>query len=45
MVSQHGQDKVIEQALELCPSEKMAWSTGQFLPQKILLFIDREAHR
>ena len=35
MVSQYGQEKVIEQALELCPSEKLAWSTGQ-LP---LIFI------
>ena len=31
MVSQNGQERVIEQALELCPSEKMMWSTGQFL--------------
>ena len=30
MVSQYGQEKVIEQALELCPSEKLTWSTGQF---------------
>ena len=29
MVSQQGQEKVIEQALELCPSEKLTWSTGQ----------------
>ena len=29
MVSQDGQEKVIGQALELCPSEKLTWSTGQ----------------
>ena len=28
MVSQDGQETVILQALELCPSEKLTWSTG-----------------
>ena len=28
MVSQDGQEKIIREALELCPSEKLLWSTG-----------------
>lgn len=29
MVSQDGQEKVITDALALCPSEKLTWSTGK----------------
>ena len=29
MISQDGQEKVIREALELCPSEKLTWSTGE----------------
>ena len=31
MVSQDGQEKIIREALELCPSEKLTWSTGSNL--------------
>ena len=31
MISQDGQEKVIREALELCPSSKLMWSTGKFL--------------
>ena len=38
MVSQGGQDSVIRQALELCPSEKLTWSTdGHWFPETYLL--------
>jgi hypothetical protein len=34
MVSQDGQEQVIRQALELCPSEKLCWSTdGHWFPE------------
>ena len=29
MISQDGQEKVIREALDLCPSEKLTWSTGE----------------
>ena len=29
MISQDGQEKVIRESLELCPSEKLTWSTGE----------------
>ena len=29
MVSQDGQEKIISDALALCPSEKLTWSTGE----------------
>ena len=38
MVSQEGQEKVIREALELCPSEKLTWSTdGHWFPETYLL--------
>ncbi|KAL8957819.1 MAG: hypothetical protein Q9183_005961, partial [Haloplaca sp. 2 TL-2023] len=38
MVSQDGQESVIKQALELCPSEKLTWSTdGHWFPETYLL--------
>ena len=40
MVSQYGQERVIEQALELCPSEKLMWSTdGHWFPETYLLAV------
>lgn len=40
MVSQYGQERVIEQALELCPSEKLLWSTdGHWFPETYLLAV------
>ena len=39
-VSQDGQEKVIAQALELCPSEKLHWSTdGHWFPETYLLAV------
>lgn len=38
MVSEDGQETVIKQALELCPSEKLTWSTdGHWFPETYLL--------
>lgn len=38
MVSQEGQEKVIRDSLELCPSEKLMWSTdGHWFPETYLL--------
>ncbi|KAL9034735.1 MAG: hypothetical protein Q9180_005244 [Flavoplaca navasiana] len=38
MVSQDGQESVVRQALELCPSEKLTWSTdGHWFPETYLL--------
>jgi len=38
MVSQEGQENVIREALELCPSEKLLWSTdGHWFPETYLL--------
>ncbi|KAL8870767.1 MAG: hypothetical protein Q9174_003264, partial [Haloplaca sp. 1 TL-2023] len=38
MVSQDGQESVIRQALELCPSGKLTWSTdGHWFPETYLL--------
>lgn len=34
MVSQNGQERVIQEALELCPSEKLTWSTGEIFPAR-----------
>ena len=40
MVSQEGQEKVVSQALELCPSEKLTWSTdGHWFPETYLLAV------
>ncbi|KAL8664622.1 MAG: hypothetical protein Q9202_002892 [Teloschistes flavicans] len=38
MVSQEGQENVVREALELCPSEKLTWSTdGHWFPETYLL--------
>ena len=40
MVSQDGQEKVIKDSLELCPSEKLMWSTdGHWFPETYLLAV------
>ena len=40
MISQEGQGKVISQALELCPSEKLTWSTdGHWFAETYLLAV------
>ena len=40
MTSQQGQERVVEQALELCPSEKLTWSTdGHWFPETYLLAV------
>uniref|UniRef100_A0A8H7K6I8 Glutamine synthetase n=1 Tax=Bionectria ochroleuca TaxID=29856 RepID=A0A8H7K6I8_BIOOC len=40
MVSRDGQEKVIRQVLELCPSSKILWSTGgHYLPETYLLAV------
>ncbi|KAI0555578.1 amidohydrolase-domain-containing protein [Xylaria curta] len=37
-VSRHGQENVVKQILEICPWEKILWSTdGHFLPETYLL--------
>ncbi|KAK4691745.1 glutamine synthetase, partial [Lecanoromycetidae sp. Uapishka_2] len=42
MVSQDGQEKIIREALELCPSEKLTWSTdGHWFPETYLLAVDQ----
>ena len=33
MVSQDGQERIISDALALCPSEKLMWSTGTAINQ------------
>jgi len=38
MVSQDGQEKVIREALELCPSEKLMWSTGSVPFNPIMMY-------
>ncbi|KAH0562449.1 hypothetical protein GP486_002863 [Trichoglossum hirsutum] len=40
MVSQDGQERVIREALELCPTEKLLWSTdGHWFPETFLLAV------
>ena len=40
MVSQEGQESCIREALELCPSEKLTWSTdGHWFPETYLLAV------
>ncbi|KAI9706115.1 MAG: hypothetical protein M1836_005521 [Candelina mexicana] len=40
MVSQEGQESVIRDALDLCPTEKMMWSTdGHWFPETYLLAV------
>jgi hypothetical protein len=40
MVSQEGQERVIREALELCPTEKLMWSTdGHWFPETFLLAV------
>lgn len=40
MVSQEGQEKAIRYSLELCPSEKLMWSTdGHWFPETYLLAV------
>lgn len=40
MISQQGQEKVVSQALELCPSEKLTWSTdGHWFPETYILAV------
>ncbi|CAH0051615.1 unnamed protein product [Clonostachys solani] len=40
MVSRDGQEKMIRQTLELCPSSKVLWSTGgHYLPEAYLLAV------
>ncbi len=40
MVSQEGQENVVREALELCPSEKLTWSTdGHWFPETYLLAV------
>lgn len=42
MVSQDGQEKIIREALELCPSEKLLWSTdGHWFPETYILAVDQ----
>lgn len=40
MLSQDGQEKVIRESLELCPSEKLNWSTdGHWFPETFMLAV------
>lgn len=40
MISQEGQQRVVAQALELCPSEKLMWSSdGHWFPETYLLAV------
>lgn len=40
MLSQDGQEKVIRETLELCPSEKLTWSTdGHWFPETFMLAV------
>jgi hypothetical protein len=40
MISQEGQESVIRESLELCPSEKLTWSTdGHWFPETYLLAV------
>jgi predicted TIM-barrel fold metal-dependent hydrolase len=40
MVSQDGQENVVRESLELCPSEKLLWSTdGHWFPETYLLAV------
>ncbi|SLM34296.1 Glutamine synthetase/guanido kinase, catalytic domain [Lasallia pustulata] len=40
MISQEGQERVIREALELCPTEKLTWSTdGHWFPETYLLAV------
>ncbi|KAH0544783.1 hypothetical protein FGG08_001150 [Glutinoglossum americanum] len=40
MVSQDGQERVVREALELCPTEKLMWSTdGHWFPETFLLAV------
>jgi hypothetical protein len=40
MVSQDGQERVVVEALELCPTEKLMWSTdGHWFPETFLLAV------
>jgi hypothetical protein len=40
MISQEGQENVIRESLELCPSEKLMWSTdGHWFPETYLLAV------
>ncbi|KAL8638756.1 MAG: hypothetical protein Q9228_004120 [Teloschistes exilis] len=40
MVSKEGQENVVREALELCPSEKLTWSTdGHWFPETYLLAV------
>jgi hypothetical protein len=40
MVSQEGQEQIIRESLELCPSEKLCWSTdGHWFPETYLLAV------
>ncbi len=40
MVSREGQENVLREALELCPSEKLTWSTdGHWFPETYLLAV------
>jgi hypothetical protein len=40
MVSQEGQENIIRESLELCPSEKLLWSTdGHWFPETYLLAV------
>lgn len=42
MISQDGQERIIREALELCPSEKLMWSTdGHWFPETYLLAVDQ----
>ena len=42
MISQDGQEKVIREALDLCPSEKLTWSTGENLVP-LLLYVMKQS--
>jgi len=40
MVSKDGQEKILREILELCPSEKIVWSTdGHWFPETFLLAV------
>jgi Amidohydrolase len=40
MISREGQERVIKEALELCPTEKLMWSTdGHWFPETFLLAV------
>ncbi|KAI9774099.1 MAG: hypothetical protein M1840_005192 [Geoglossum simile] len=40
MISRDGQERVIKEALELCPTEKLMWSTdGHWFPETFLLAV------